>query len=277
MSVFRDKVALVTGGASGIGRAIGRALAAQGARVVLADIRCDGLEGVCQTIAEHGGQARWVQLDVSDRAAVQAAVDDVYATEGPIDYLFNNAGVCLFGEVREMTAAQWDRLIDVNIRGVVHGVEAVYPRMVNRGSGHIVNTASVVGLIPQAGSTAYSMTKHAVVGLSESLRGEASLHGVRVSVVCPGIIDTDLKNTVDLLSLDRDKLLALPSAGMMSAERCATLTLRGVRWNRGVVQVTAQTRLSWWLYRLAPDIFVSWLGPLWMRFIKARFAVAEAR
>ena len=275
MSVYRDKIALVTGGASGIGRAIGFALAAEGARVVLVDIRCEGLEATCQTIIKRGGLARWLKLDVSDRAAVQQVVDGVYATEGPIDYLFNNAGVCLFGEAREMTAAQWDRLIDVNIRGVVHGVEAVYPRMVDRGSGHIVNTASVVGLVPQPGSTAYSMTKHALVGMSQSLRGEAVQHGVRVSVVCPGVIDTDLKNTVDLLGLDREKLLALPSSTMMSAERCATRILRGVRWNRAVVQVTVETRLSWWLYRLAPGIFVNWLGPLWLRFLKARFSVAD--
>ena len=275
MSFYRGKIALVTGGGSGIGRAIGVALAAQGARVVLVDIRRDDVEAACQAIIERGGLARWCELDVADRSAVQAVVDDIYATEGPIDYLFNNAGVCLFGEVQEMTSAQWDRLIDINIRGVVHGVEAVYPRMVDRGTGHIVNIASMVGLVPQAGTVAYSMTKHAVVGLSESLRGEAVHHGVRVSVICPGVIDTDLKNTVDLLRLDRGKLLAMPASFMMSAERCAELTLRGVRWNRSLVPVTASARLAWWLYRLFPRAFVNWGGPLWMRFVKNRFGITD--
>ena len=271
MSVYRNKVALVTGGASGIGQALAVQLAAQGARVVLVDVNVDGLQETVASISQQGGQARWRQLDVTDRAAAQAVVEEVYATEGPIDYLFNNAGICLFGDAHEMTSAQWDRLMEVNIHGVVHGVEAVYPRMVARGAGHIVNVASVVGLIPYAGGTAYSMTKHAVVGLSESLRGEGALHGVRVTAVCPGIIDTNLKHTVELVNLDRVKMLKKPVIPFTTAEQCARVVLRGVRWNRSVVTVNAEAWLGWWLYRCMPRVFASWIGPLVLRFMKRSF------
>ena len=275
MSVFRDTISLITGGASGIGRAIGTALAAQGARVVLVDINCDGLEAACQAITDAGGQARWLELDVTDSASLRRVVDDVYATEGPIDYLFNNAGIALFGEAHEMTAAQWQRLLAVNIHGVVNGVAEVYPRMVARGSGHVVNIASVVGLVPFAGGTAYSMTKHAVVGLSESLRGEGARHGVRVTVACPGIIDTNLKNTVELLGLDREKMMTDPRVSWASADGCARVILRGVRRNRSVVTVTAQARIAWWMYRFAPGFFASWLGLWGMRMSQKRFASAD--
>lgn len=276
MSVYQDKIVLVTGGASGIGRALGFSLATQGARVILVDIDREGLQAACETIAAQGGQARWLALDVTDRAAFHAVVEDITTTDGPIDYLFNNAGVCLFGEAHEMTAAQWDRLIAVNIRGVVHGVAEVYPRMVARGSGHIVNIASAVGLVPYPSGTAYSMTKHAVVGLSESLRGEGVLHGVRVTVACPGLIDTNLKNTVELVGLDRAKVLKKPLIPMTTAEQCARVILRGVRWNRSVVTVNADARLGWWLYRLLPGFFASWIGPLILRIVRRSLGSSEA-
>ena len=268
MTRFHGKVALITGGASGIGRALGFSLAAQGAHVVLVDIRHEELDSACKAITAQGGQVRGLTLDVTDRAAFYAVVEDILTTEGPIDYLFNNAGVCLFGEAHEMNAAQWDRLIAVNIRGVVHGVEAVYPRMVARGSGHIVNIASAVGLVPFPSGVAYSMTKHAVVGLSESLRGEGALHGVRVTVACPGVIDTDLKNTVELLGLDREKLLRERLLPVTTAEQCARVILRGVWWNRSVVTVNADARIGWWLYRLLPGCFASWVGPLILRMVR---------
>ena len=274
MSVFENKVAFITGGASGIGRALGYALARHGARVVLTDVNVAGLEAACETIAAGGGRGRWLALDVTDYGAFEQAVDDVYAEEGPIDYLFNNAGIALFGEVHAMTPDQWHRILAVNLHGVVHGVRAVYPRMVAQGRGHVINTASMVGLVPSAGATAYAMTKHAVVGLSESLRGEGVAHGVQVSAVCPGIIDTDLKNTVELLHLDREKMLSHPLARLTPVDRCARVILRGVRRNRSVITVTAHAKLVWWLYRLMPGFVASRLGHWALRISLRRFAVS---
>src|SRR5207248_6593438 len=111
---------------------------------------------------------------------------------GRLDLMVNNAGIGIGGETRELLLAHWDRIIDVNLRGVVHGVHAAYPVMIEQGSGHIVNTASLAGLLPSPGATPYAMTKHAVVGLSLSLRGEAAAYGVRVTAVCPGVVETPI-------------------------------------------------------------------------------------
>ena len=240
---FRGKVAIVTGGRSGIGRALGDALTAAGATVVGADIAGD--------VDAH--------VDVRDAAAVQALVDDVVERHGRLDLLFNNAGISMGGETHELTAEHWDRAIDVNLRGVVHGVLAAYPLMVRQGSGHIVNTASGAGLSPAPFTVPYSATKHAVVGLSTGLRPEAALHGVRVSVLCPGAVETPILDAepppdlpVQARTLTPRQYLSLLGAKPMPADRLAAKALRGVARNQAIIAVPASTRALWYLRRLSP-------------------------
>src|SRR3954447_14933818 len=182
---FAGTTALVTGGASGIGRALGAALEDAGARVE----RCD-------IIAKDG---RCRLLDVRDFGAFAALVKEI----GPVDLLLNCAGISLGGATHEVSASHWDRIIDVNVRGVVNGVRAVYPSMIDRGQGQIVNVASGAGLVAPPFVAAYAMTKHAVVGLSTALRAEAALHGVRVSVLCPGAVDTPILDRLPDADLPR--------------------------------------------------------------------------
>jgi NAD(P)-dependent dehydrogenase (short-subunit alcohol dehydrogenase family) len=183
---FGGRTAIVTGGGSGIGAALTRALVAAGANVVCADL--DEVAASRTAASATGpGLARAVALDVTDAAAVQALVD-----EAEPDLLFNNAGITFGGETEDLTLDQWNAIIDVNIRGVVHGVAAAYPLMVRRGSGQIVNTASMGGLMAAGLITSYVMTKHAVVGLSLALRTEAAAKGVGVTVVCPAAVDTPI-------------------------------------------------------------------------------------
>src|SRR5438552_680116 len=165
MEPFAGKIAIVTGGASGIGRAVGAQLVRHGARVVLADINGDS----ARATAEAFGAASAATVDVTDAAAVEQLVTNTVAAHGRLDYLFNNAGIAIMGEARNMTLADWTHLIDVNLRGVVNGVVAAYPAMLRQGFGHIINTASLAGLVPTPGATGYATTKHAVVGLSTSL------------------------------------------------------------------------------------------------------------
>src|SRR5437899_10675411 len=192
---FAGKTALIAGGASGIGRAIGAQLVAVGGRVVLADI--DGQSGEraaseLAAAAASAGSIEYRRVDVYDEAAFRSLVDEVAERSGGLDLLFNNAGIAMGGPTEELTSAHWDRIIEVNVRGVVNGVLAAYPRMIDQGHGHIVNTASGAGLVAPPFVTAYATTKHAVVGLSTGLRAEAALRGVRVSVLCPGSIDTPI-------------------------------------------------------------------------------------
>ncbi len=171
---FQGKVAIVTGAASGIGEALSGALARRGATVVLADIDEAGAKGSADALAVGPpGRVSAVALDVTDAEAVASLVERTAQDHGHLDFLFNNAGIGIAGPVSELTLAHWNRAIDVNLRGVVHGVVAAYPVMIRQGHGHIVNTASLAGLLPSPMLTPYGMTKHGVVGLSESLRMEA--------------------------------------------------------------------------------------------------------
>lgn len=187
LRTYTGAVALITGGASGIGAALARELTARGATVILADRQLELAE---QLAAELGGPARAVPLDVRDADAFAAVVAEIKTREGRIDYFFNNAGIGIGGPVEDHGLDDWRYIIDVNLNGVVYGVHAVLPMMQEQGFGHIVNTASMAGQIPCPGLTAYATTKHAVVGLTRSLRAEVAQSGVRVSAFCPGVIRT---------------------------------------------------------------------------------------
>lgn len=186
---FAGKQALVTGAGSGIGAALCRALVAAGAEVMCTDV--DG-EAAGRTASGLGPAARAARLDVTDADAVQGAVDEVVQRAGRLDLMFNNAGIVWGGDTELLTLEQWNAIIDVNIRGVVHGVAAAYPLMVRQGHGHIVNTASMAGLTAAGQVTSYVMTKHAVVGLSMALRSEAAARGVGVLAVCPAAVETPI-------------------------------------------------------------------------------------
>jgi NAD(P)-dependent dehydrogenase (short-subunit alcohol dehydrogenase family) len=249
MSTLTHKLAVVTGGASGIGRAIGKQLTARGATVILAD----NDEALVHTTAgEMGAQAKVV--DVRDAEAVKQLVDDSVADHGHIDYLFNNAGIAIAGEAYDLSLDDWNRIIDINIRGVVHGVHAAYPIMRDQGFGHIVNTASVAGLAPAPMLTAYAMTKHAVVGLSRGLRAEAKAFGVKVSVVCPGIIDTPIKDNMKAINYDNKTLTENIPVKMMTADTCAEHIMRGVERNKQTIVVTMHGRALDRLQRFLPGL-----------------------
>lgn len=166
MDAFRDRVAIVTGAGSGIGRAISVALGRRGARVIVTDLDLASAEATAEMVRRAGAETSAHRVDVVDPGDVSEIVDHTVRVHRRLDLLFNNAGIAVGGEARDTTLAEWHRTIDVNLLGVVHGVHAAYPVMIRQGSGHIVNTASVAGLSPVPGLVAYAATKHAVVGLS---------------------------------------------------------------------------------------------------------------
>jgi NAD(P)-dependent dehydrogenase (short-subunit alcohol dehydrogenase family) len=251
-----DRIAVVTGGASGIGCALCQELARKNATVIVSDIDSEGADRVSSAILEAGGKAEAFCLDVSQAEAVENLVAHVVTTYGRLDYMFNNAGIGIAGDVRDMELEDWQNVVDVNLWGVIHGTMSAYRVMAKQGFGHIVNTASGGGLIPLPMGVAYSTTKYGVVGLSTSLRAEAAGLGVKVSVVCPGGVRTNIIETVKLLKIDREKLLSrLPKVLLMDADKCARIVLRGVARNKGIITVTAFVRVGWWLYRFQPALF----------------------
>lgn len=246
------RTAIVTGGGSGIGAALCRKLAAAGADVVCTDI--DG-EGAERTAAALGDKARAVRLDVTDAAAVQRVVDDVVDRTGRLDLMFNNAGIVWGGDTELLTLDQWNAIIDVNIRGVVHGVAAAYPLMVRQGHGHIVNTASMAGLTAAGQVTSYVMTKHAVVGLSMALRSEAAARGVGVTVVCPAAVETPILDKGAIGGfVGRDYFLPAQGGVPYDADRLADDVLRAVAKNKPILVKPRIAHAQWLFARLAPRL-----------------------
>jgi NAD(P)-dependent dehydrogenase (short-subunit alcohol dehydrogenase family) len=219
--------------------------------VVLADLDAELLSKTGEELRASGGEVDTAALDVRDFEAVKSLIEGTARDHGRIDYLFNNAGIAVGGESKDVSLDDWRDVIDTSLYGVVHGVVAAYPIMLEQGSGHIVNTASLAGLIPAPGEVSYSAAKYGIVGLSHALRAEAADLGVRVSVVCPGWIETPIFQTSKMVKLDREKLLAeIPKT--MPAEQCARDILRGVDRNKATIVVATSAKVLWYLHRYIP-------------------------
>jgi NAD(P)-dependent dehydrogenase (short-subunit alcohol dehydrogenase family) len=255
---FAGKVAVVTGAAAGIGRALAAELVGAGARVILADLQPARLDAAVADLRGRGGDVRGETTDVADFGAVDRLVAGVFEREGRLDFMFNNAGIAIGGGAHHFEIGDWRRVLDVNLGGVVNGVQAVYRRMIAQGSGHIVNTASTAGLVPSGRSVAYSASKHAIVGLSTSLREQARMHGVKVTVLCPGVVRTELltggaAGSRELVPLTEAETTALLRALQpITPEKFARHALRAVRKNQAIYVQGALMRVVWWIYRLAP-------------------------
>ncbi len=259
-SSVSGKIVFVTGGASGIGAALTTRLAADGAEVWIADRQIDRADELAQRLARGGAKAHAIELDVRDYPSFEHAVAEVVQQSKRIDYLFNNAGIGVAGEVDSYTLDDWNDVLDVNLRGVVHGIQAVYPVMIRQHSGHIVNTASMAGLVTTAGQTSYSASKHAVVAISRALRVEAERHGVQVSVLCPGAIRTPILSggrygRIALPGVSEEDLLkAWEQLRPMAPEKFAARALRAVARGDAVIVIPRWWKAWWYLERLSPAL-----------------------
>jgi NAD(P)-dependent dehydrogenase (short-subunit alcohol dehydrogenase family) len=252
MNRFKDKVAIVTGGASGIGRALCELLAGQGAICVVADISSNGAEEVATGIQARGGKASAAHLDVTRAADVQQRVDETIATHGRLDLMFNNAGISIAGEVRDLSLEDWQQVVNVNVMGVIYGAHAAYQVMVRQGFGHIVNTASLAGLAGYPTMTPYSTTKHAVVGLSKSLRAEGEALGVKVTAICPGFIQTAIFDSSPMRKADKEQVFSKLPFKPIDVRIAAQKILQGVAKNKALVVFPFYGRVLWWLMRIYP-------------------------
>jgi NAD(P)-dependent dehydrogenase (short-subunit alcohol dehydrogenase family) len=259
-SSVSGKIAFVTGGASGIGAALTTKLVEGGAEVWIADRQIGAAQELAQRFSSGGAKAHAIELDVRSYPSFEGAVAEAVQRSGRIDYLFNNAGIGVGGEVDSYTLDDWNDVFDVNLRGVAHGIQAVYPIMIRQRSGHIVNTASMAGLLTSPGSASYTASKHAVVALSRALRVEAERHGVRVSVLCPGAIRTPIltggkygRMTKTGIS-DEDLLKFWEPFRPMAPEKFAERALRAVLRGDAIVVVPAWWKALWYLDRLSPAV-----------------------
>lgn len=253
-AAFGDKTIFITGAASGIGLGLSRALAAAGARLLMTDVDGDACKAAAEQLRAAGGDVSGEALDVRDGAAFQAAFDEAWTRYGRIDTLFNNAGIGAAGDARDLAPEVWQRVLDINLAGVIHGCNAAWPRMAGAGGGQVVNVASAFGLLPGPLYAAYSAAKHGVVGLSRSLRAEGSALGIGVTAVCPGFIRTRILDNAVIVGIDRSRAEAAIPFRFMDTEDAVRRTLLGVERNRALVVFPWEIRLLWWLDRLSPPL-----------------------
>jgi len=250
--MFKDKVVFITGAGSGIGRHLALGAMRRGAIVWCTDRDASAAQAVAAECEKAGGRSRARTLDVTDAADVERTVAEIVATDGRLDYCFNNAGIGFAGEFRDSTLEQWRRVIDVNLMGVVHVAHAVYRQMVAQGSGHLINTASLAGLIPTPGLSAYGASKFAVVSLSHALRLEGEGLGVKVTAVCPGFIESNIYRRTMVAGLKPDATRTMAPFPIMPVEGLIQRIFKGVARNDALIVYPFYARALWWIWRLVP-------------------------
>lgn len=254
MEYFKDKVVIVTGGASGVGRELSKALGRSGAVVVTADINLDGAKKTVSEIKAEGGNATAVKLDVTKEAAFKKLVQKTAKEHKRLDMIFNNAGIIVVGDMRDISLEHFHRIVDVNLWGGINGTMSAYPLMVKQGFGHIVNIASVAGLVPYPTGVPYATTKHAIVGFSSSLRAEAKGLGVKVTVVCPGNIKSNIYKDGTILKAGWKDIMARLPVEMMETEKAVRKILSGVRKNKAIITFPLDASIIWILHRIKPGL-----------------------
>ena len=236
---LEGKVAVITGGASGIGKGTALAMARLGTDIVIADVNDRRLDEARGEIAALGGRVLAIHCDVAKEANLQRLAQVARLEMGPVDILMNNAGVILRGALEQISMPDWEWSFSINVLGAVHGIRAFLPHMIARGSGYIINTASIAGLVALTGEGApYIASKFAVVGLSEALALYARPKGIRVSVLCPGSVDTNLDETERVIGMTPESaeaeaaLSGVFHSALMTPNQIGEIVVDAVRQNR---------------------------------------------
>ena len=259
MKVLEDKVVVITGAASGIGRATAVAFARQRAKLVLCDKNEAGLRDLERELAPSVSHLEWHVVDVSSRDQMRAFAEGVHARFDAADVIVNNAGVGQAGGMLDTSLEDLDWVIGINLWGVIHGCHFFVPNMVKRGKGgHVVNVSSVFGFFAPPGSLGYCTAKFGVFGMSESLRGELAPHGIGVSTICPGMINTNIVKDgryTDETRGSREKVVAEFEKRGHSPDVVAKAIVSAVKKNRGVVPAAPEAWAFYYAKRFIPDQF----------------------
>jgi NAD(P)-dependent dehydrogenase (short-subunit alcohol dehydrogenase family) len=256
---LRDRRCLLTGAASGIGRATALAAAARGAELVLTDLQAEALERVAEEVRGADGTVLHTGVaDVADHEQVVAFAHEVHTAHGAMDVVMNIAGIATWGRIQELEHHHWRRVVDVNLMGPISVLECFVPPMIAAGrGGHVVNVSSAAGLFGLPWHAPYSATKFGLRGVSEVLRFDLRRHGIGVSLVCPGAVHTPLAGTVTIVGVDRDspeveRLVERFERRAVSPEHVAEQILRGVEKGRYLVFTSRDIRVGHWFQRVFP-------------------------
>jgi len=253
MKQLKGKKALITGAASGIGRAIALTLAEAGVNVYLLDIDSEKLQAVAEMCKARGVDAVAERCDLLHSEQISAAIQNMLSRWDGVDLLINNAGIGYYGRTERMTADQWDRLLAINLAAPIQITRELLPSMLARDEAHILNVCSILGLVAGKRMTAYQTSKFALVGFSKALRAEYVRRGLGVTALCPGFVRTSLFQSAEI----GPSRLAVPSPPrwmLTTPEKVARRALYAIRRNRAIVTVTPAAWLIWWIDRLIPRV-----------------------
>jgi len=280
VTTLDGKTALVTGGASGIGKATALAFARRGANLILCDVNQAGLAETEQQIRAMGRDVLAQRVDVANRDEMRNFADTVHARVDAIDILMNNAGVALGAGMLDTTVEDWDWIVGINLWGVIHGCHYFVPAMVKRGrGGHVINVSSTAGYVAGEALLAYSTTKFAVLGLSEALRDELSRHGIGVTAVCPGVINTPITQSARMRGVQatpaiRDGMIEAFRRRNYPPERVADNILKAVQRNRAVAPISPEAWFAYAVKRLAPWA-IAWMNRKFADRVRREAGVAS--
>jgi 3-oxoacyl-[acyl-carrier protein] reductase len=252
MQVIRGRKALVTGAASGIGRALALALAKEGADLILLDMDAGKLAAAAGEAERLGVTVTTRVCDLAQPSQVEACVRSILSEGGKLNILVNNAGTSYYGPTQGMTAAQWERIIAVNLLAPIQLIRELLGTLLAQDEAHVVNVASVFGLVPLRKGAAYQTSKFGLVGLSAALRAEFGRE-IGVTTLCPGFVRTPLLETF-ATGAPGQRRHEIPAWLCASAEEVASAAVRAIRRNKGLVLITPAARLLWWVGRLSPQL-----------------------
>jgi NAD(P)-dependent dehydrogenase (short-subunit alcohol dehydrogenase family) len=276
---LRGRRCLITGAASGIGRATAIAAAAAGAELFITDIQGEGLDSVAEEIRAAGGRVSYAKAaDLTDHDAVVAMAAEIHAAHGSMDVVMNVAGIAVWGRIEDLEHAQWRKVIEINLIAAIGVLECFVPPMIEAGrGGHVVNVSSAAGLFGLAWHAPYSATKFGLRGVSEVLRFDLRRHGIGVSLVCPGGVRTPLVGTVEIAGVDRDDPTFAPEIERferhaVTPERAAEKILEGVARGRYLIFTSRDILVLHWFQRYFPPVYV-----LAMRLLSQRFERVAGR
>lgn len=263
MEITKGTMVVITGAGSGIGRSTAIAAANLGTRLFLTDINQTGLDQTVSLISGTKGEVCMAHaLDVSQRDPVARFAEEIHKKFGPVEVVMNIAGIALFARIEDMTHEHWKKIIDVNLWGPIHVIESFVPGMIRAKKGHIVNVSSVAGLMGAPWHAAYSASKAGLIGLSEAMRFDLKNHRIGITVVCPGGVDTSLKNTVEILGMDMDsprvkKAKEGFTRHAISPDRVAGQILKAVRKNTFLVITSGDVKFLYFCKHHLPPLYRS--------------------
>ena len=256
---FKNKVIIVAGGASGIGEHLVRQLSLFGKTVIILDHnKKAGIVLAKQLIGTTIGEVVFEAVEMTNTKAVKKLLIHLDSTYGPVDYFFNTAGIFMAGEIRDTPVENWHKVMESNLRPIINGTAIVYEIMQKNGHGHIINFASAAGLFPVPIMSIYGATKFAIVGMTLGLRIEAKTLNIKVSVVCPTIVNTPLYDTAIYNKVHKLKALKFfKNSKIQTPEIAAWRIIKATASNKPIIHTAMSTRLGWALYRLYPSLYIA--------------------